>query len=257
MALGRFLLSIFCLALALAGQVRAQTPGDVNEGVALTPDAGSDTMTFSWWGRAGRTYFIQHSEDLMTWDYIPVIESGGDQPLAWGFSATADRSFLRLRYTDIPTDDPFTADFDGDHVGNYDELTFGTDPFDGQLDPDGISRDWKVRFLDGLDAAPGADPDFDGLTNLQEFLYYSDPSDYGNWTLPPTGDSDNNGLADWWEILHFGSLGNDPNQIVAGKGGLTLKEVFDNDLEIGVNDTVGDGIPDSWKITHGLAACRT
>ncbi len=239
--------------LALGQMTLAQTATGPNEGLQLALDSYNEVFTMSWWGRAGRTYFIQHSEDLTTWDYIPVIESGGDQPLQWGFSSNADRFFLRLRYTDIPTDDPFTADFDGDHVGNYDEVTLGTDPFKNVVDPDGLPQDWKLRFLTGLDSAPDADPDLDGLTNLQEYLYYSDPSDYGNWTVPPMGDSDNNGLADWWEFLHFGTLGNDPNLVVAGKDGLTLKEIYDHSLDMTVSSSAGDGIPDSWKVAHGLS----
>ncbi len=54
--------------------------------------------------------------------------------------------------------------------------------------------------------------------------------------------------------MHFWHIGNDPNQVVAGKGGLTLKQIFDGGLDLVASSTVGDGIPDGWKIAYGLDA---
>ena len=98
--------------LALTGIVSAQGPNDPNEGARLT--SGSAGYLFSWWGRAGNTYFIQHSEDLQTWNYFPVIESGSNQVISWGFTLANPKFFLRLKYTNIPNSDPFNDDFDGD-----------------------------------------------------------------------------------------------------------------------------------------------
>jgi hypothetical protein len=36
--------------------------------------------------------------------------------------------------------------------------------------------DWIVSYTNLVDLAPGADPDGDGLTNAEEFLYFLDPS---------------------------------------------------------------------------------
>ncbi len=54
----------------------AQTATDVNEGVRVTVNATTGTQVLSWWGRAGRTYFVQQSYDLITWTYVPVVHSG-------------------------------------------------------------------------------------------------------------------------------------------------------------------------------------
>lgn len=155
----RFLVLLWVLGLAKAAF--GQTVDDPNEGARLTHDSGNN-YSFDWWGRSGRSYFLQHSEDLLLWVYFPdVIESGLGAPLSYGFGVTGpSRYFLRLKYSDIPTGNAATADFDGDGVSNYDELQLGTDPFGGFVDTDGdgISNDLEQQY--GLDpnAAPVADP---------------------------------------------------------------------------------------------------
>ena len=63
---------------------RAQTSTDPNEGSRLTYDSVIGRYAFSWWGQPGRTYFIQHSDELTAWEYLPVIESGTNKVLSWG-----------------------------------------------------------------------------------------------------------------------------------------------------------------------------
>ena len=124
-------------------------------------------------------------------------------------------------------------------------------------DYDGLLDAWEIQYFGSSNAeggGPNDDPDGDGLTNLQEFTYYADPLDFTNRTTNPLGDSDNNELPDWWEIQQFGHLGNNPNLPVVAKGGLTLKQIFDNDLDLTASSTIGDDIPDSWKIANGFNA---
>ena len=161
--------ALLCL-MDLAG---AQSQSSLNEGAKLTKDSTANTYTFSWWGRAGRTYFIQHSEDLHIWEYLPVIEPGAGQTIEWGFTSSAARFFLRLRYSDIPTSDPFAADFDGDGVGNYAELLQGTDPLDSvDTDGDGLPDWWEL--LHGTNPNSN-DSDGDGVSDSQEFVLHRDP----------------------------------------------------------------------------------
>ncbi len=135
------------LALAIAGKTTAleQSALDPNEGTRLQWDAANSIWRFQWWGRAGRTYFIQHTEDLVNWNWVPVIESGDDSVKEWGFTSNADRLFLRLRYTDIPTTDPENDDFDGDGVPNIFEIMNGFNPF-GTTDADnnGMPDEWEL-----------------------------------------------------------------------------------------------------------------
>jgi hypothetical protein len=191
------------LAFALAALALAQSPTDPNEGSQIAADPATGGYNFSWWGRAGRTYFIQQTDDLLTpWLYVPVIESGADSSLAWGFTSTSERFFVRLRYSDIPTANPFAADFDGDRVGNYQELLQGTDPLHWEdSDNDGIADDWEHFYfnLSGGNADPDADSDGDGLSNAEEFAAGTDPN---------SADSDGDGSSDSEEL----AAGTDPNK---------------------------------------------
>ena len=163
-------LLLFLLAFACLGPLaHAQTSTDPNEGSQLSQNATTGVYTFSWWGRAGRTYFIQQSDDLQTWTYLPVIESGAEQVIQWGFTSTQPRFFVRLEYADIPTDDPFDADFDGDGASNWNELLQGTDPLVANLDGNGLPSDWEAFYGIAPGTDPNSMPDGDGLTLLQKY----------------------------------------------------------------------------------------
>jgi hypothetical protein len=147
-----------CGGFALIGSVlalAAPTAGDLNEGTQVSLDSGTGAFTFAWWGRANRTYFIQTSETLTTWTYLPVIETGTDAVIQYGFTSNGTRLFFRLRHTDQTSTDPNMADFDGDGIPNGWELAHGLDP------------------LNASDAAQSsAKP---GFTNLDEFRIGTDP----------------------------------------------------------------------------------
>lgn len=93
----------------------AQSPDDLNEGARVEWDTANSLWRIKWWGKAGRTYFIQHSPDLkLPWQWLRVVEPGNDSVIQGGVTASSGRSFWRLRYSDIPTSDPEGDDFDGD-----------------------------------------------------------------------------------------------------------------------------------------------
>lgn len=179
--------SLSLLALAgMASAIFAQAP---QPQAVLTP--GTDnTWNLDWDGIAGRTYFLQHSEDLVSWQYFPLIESGNDETLGWGFASSADKFFVRLRYTDQPTSNPDFADFDADGLTNWDEIfIYGTDPFNPDSDGDGMPDGFEVQYyLNPSDASDASqDADEDGLTNLQEYDLGTDPNN---------ADSDGDGVWD-------------------------------------------------------------
>jgi hypothetical protein len=115
-------------ALLLAAHASAQSAGQPNEGLTIAA-AGGGAFTLSWWGKAGRTYFLLHSSDLYSWSYFPVIESGSEAIIQWGSSASSPNFFVRLQYTDIPTSNPATDDFNGDGVSNLTEIQNNMSPF--------------------------------------------------------------------------------------------------------------------------------
>ena len=140
--------------LALIGFLHAQGPNDPNEGARLTSGSTTGSYLFSFWARLGNTYFIQHSDDLKTWNYFPVIKSGSDQVISWGFTSLSPKFFLRLRYTNLLTTDPSNADFDGDGVSNYNELLQGTDPLSAAMDANGLPFDWETAHAGTFAAWP-------------------------------------------------------------------------------------------------------
>ena len=178
------------LALMPGASLFAQAATDSNEGSALEWDGTNEIWRFKWWGKSGRTYFIQHSENLLEpWQYVPEIESGDDDVLEWGFTSSSDKFFVRLRYTDKATTDPDNDDFDEDGLSNAQELLLGTDPFNPDTNSDGIS--------DGDSVAAGIDPlnmdwDGDGLSNAAELALGTNP-----WSSDTDGDGVNDG-EDWY-----------------------------------------------------------
>lgn len=154
----RVFLFVMCLVTALSAE--AQTAADLNEGLQVTTGAQAGDFTVSWWGKTGRTYFVQQSFDLMTWQYVPVVMSGAEDVSGLNFSCSETRQFWRLRYTDLSTGgNAETADFDGDGLTNLEEATLGTDPFNPDSDGDGVNDADEVDFnleLSGNDMAEKA-----------------------------------------------------------------------------------------------------
>ena len=53
--------------------LHAQAATDPNEGLRLEWDPANSIHRIKWWGRSNRTYFVQHSDDLRLWLYMPLI----------------------------------------------------------------------------------------------------------------------------------------------------------------------------------------
>jgi YD repeat-containing protein len=114
--------------------------------------------------------------------------------IPYGFTSTADIFFVRVKFTDQPTDDPFNSDFDGDGVSNAAELALGTDPFlKTDTDGDGLFDDWEIAhgFNPTLqdsnqNGVPDGNEDADGdtLNNLDEQSVGGDPA-VNQWTTQP------------------------------------------------------------------------
>ena len=255
------------LAWFMAGvmSAKAQTATDLNEGLQVAVGAQAGDFTLSWWGKTGHTYFIEQSFDLIVWDYVPVIESGADAVCGLNFSCTETRQFWRLRYTDVYTEDAANDDFDYDGLLNQQELTLGLDPLEADTDADGLPDGWEVAHsLDaksdvGVNGAQG-DLDGDGLLNLYEWNFATDPndadtdddtlSDYAELTLystnPSLADSDDDGLDDAAEILIY---------FTNPTSGDTDDDTLSDGAEVHVSltnplskDTDGDGLDDNVEI---------
>ena len=133
------------------------------------------------------------------------------------------------------------GDPDNDGLTNFEEfnakfiLGSSLDPNNPDTDGDGmfdgwemINRvyltelnEWTLNATDPKDAM--TDPDADGLTNLQEFLFGTDPNNI---------DTDNDGLTDFKEVNYYHT---DPNS----------------------NDTDNDKLPDKWEVDYYLNASNS
>ena len=185
--MSRALLALFC-GLALLSGAFSQNPGDpeLPKVLGFTYDPGTNQYTASWSGPMGRTYFFQHSEDLIHWDYFEDVLTGEGVPIEFGFvKPSLGRFFVRLISIVGVTASPLYADQDGDKVPTFLEFAHGTDPLhSGDIDGDHIPDDWESRYEPVLDFGnpndATLDPDGDGFSNLAEYLRNSDPTDFYN-----------------------------------------------------------------------------
>ncbi|MFL9806314.1 hypothetical protein AB6D40_022685 [Vibrio cyclitrophicus] len=155
--------------------------------------------------------------------------------------------------------DPESADTDGDGLFDALEVTLNWDPLvensgnqsaDGDFDGDGLSNVTEVSLGTALNAA---DSDGDGVSDGQETLQGSNPLDQHSST--PQIDTDNDGLYDVHEDLYGWDKG-DPDSPVGGGSGDADNDGLTNqyELEVGtdptVADTDSDGINDVFELTY-------
>jgi hypothetical protein len=140
-----FLAASFLLTALCGLQAQIPQPSPV-----LSPGS-SNSWNLDWDGVSGRTYFLQHSDNLVDWQFFPLIEPGYGNPIPYGFATSAEKCFVRLMYTDVVTSNPYWDDFDGDGISNWDEVNIhGTNPLNSDSDGDGVP--------DGAEASLGTDP---------------------------------------------------------------------------------------------------
>ncbi len=92
-----------------------------------------------WLSVPGRTYLLQVSDDLQTWVYLPIVESGNGNTITyWIEKFENGKIFARLIHNDYFSD-PDQADFDGDGLSSKYEFLIGTDPMKIDTDNDGVN----------------------------------------------------------------------------------------------------------------------
>ena len=114
--------------------------------------------------------------------------------------------------------DPQSSDTDRDGLADGVEMALGTDPANPDTDGDGMNDGWESQHTgfdplsdnaldEDQDNDAGADPDGDGLANVEESAFGTDP---GNQ------DSDGDGVGDGSEVMQ-GSDPNDPDDCASAR----------------------------------------
>ena len=190
---------VFAAVLAASSTASAAvvTVDDPPEKPLLAPEpAVPGALRLSWFGRSGFTYFIQQTRDLsdLSWQYLPIIETGEDASLSYVFGSVPQPAFFaRLRIADQTAEDPLTADFDGDGIGNMHELLHFLDPLDAaDSDGDGFPDDWERFYLGGTATAGSrtADQNGDGITDWEAWLLGLNPTGQASDRNPPQWTAD-------------------------------------------------------------------
>jgi hypothetical protein len=153
------LLPIILAVLAmLTASALAQSPGELNAGSQVVYTGSSDSYSLSWWGVANSTYLIETSDDLVNWSYLPVVESGSDSVIEWGFTSTSSSLFMKLEYISVPANQLSAAVFNG--------------PEDTST---GLPGDWELFYFGTLGVDSTLDPNGEGFTVLQDYENGNNP----------------------------------------------------------------------------------
>jgi hypothetical protein len=138
-----------------AANISPAAPTTTNELLAVVtsasdPDANPITFAYQWQGSVNNAAF----NDL-----------GGQTASNLAAAATVAGDYYRVVIT--PND------------GTTNGAPFTTASVTVPVDADGngINDDWEVQYFGHIGIDPNADPDGDGLSNLQEFLAGTDPTD--------------------------------------------------------------------------------
>jgi len=243
-----FFLLLPLVAVLTAPALHSQSAGDPNEGVRIVPSTTPDHYLFSWWGRQGRFYVIQHSTDLRSaWSHIPAIEPGYGEVAQWGFATNADMFFLRLIYTDDPLTGAFHGDDDGDGIANGVEVLLGYSAVTANGNSDGdllTDRQELALGLDPDDPADAVDADGDGVVDAIERLH--------GLSTSGTTDLDGDSMNDEWELKYYLDLHIDDSGLDPDDDGLTNLQEFNQGTNPRAFDTDGDTLPDGLEVASGL-----
>ncbi|ADE55728.1 hypothetical protein Caka_2713 [Coraliomargarita akajimensis DSM 45221] len=144
-----------CGLYGLVCQLTAASAVSNTGTLKLDRGAGAAGWELSWAADSGTAYFIQESTDLINWHYLPWIEMGSGELLDYSYSSLSGGAFLRLKSVAAETSDPHAEDFDGDGIGNWDELMQQSDPLaTPDLNNNRVPDDWERYWADAVTLFP-------------------------------------------------------------------------------------------------------
>ncbi|MCH8474216.1 MAG: hypothetical protein LAT55_03200 [Opitutales bacterium] len=171
------LFAFLASSTALLATPPPPTADSLNSGLLVHYDDGTESFHLTWWGIDTHYYFIEQTEDLKNWSFVPTVEEGADDPLAMAFQISADRWFWRVRYSNDPESDLLAADYNGIFLSAWDQLQLGYNPFDWvDTDENDLHDAWEMHYFGALGVDSEGDPNNTGLTNADAFVLGADPT---------------------------------------------------------------------------------
>jgi hypothetical protein len=164
-------LALFTLAASLHAQ---PTGNSLNEGMTIEYDSVEESSLLSWWGSQARFYFIQQSEDLTQWTFMPIFEIGADDVISWGFKSNAPKLFFRAAHTSDTNSELMQADYDEDGLSVWREYEEGSHPFNPDTHGDGIFDGIALKL--GLPINPPEIPESDPMDSTQPTISLTSPA---------------------------------------------------------------------------------
>lgn len=194
----RSLLAGLAPALVIASTASAQFTAYPDETIAIAHGPSPSTLALSWFGHAGRAYFLQYTPTLETadsWTFLPFVEPGANATLTYGASAPTGeggRFFARTVVQSSSSTNPAFEDFDGDKVSSMDEIQAGLNPLSSaNTDGDSLPDDWERFYFGSLTHDGSADSDGDGISDADEYAAGRHPNTsivYGTVTYDWAGE---------------------------------------------------------------------
>ncbi len=140
----------------------------------LEYDPVEDSSLLSWWGIEERFYFIQQSEDLVKWTFMPIFEVGSDDIISWGFRSNSHKLFFRAVHTADSDSELMQADYDEDGLTTWRENEEGSHPFNPDTHGDGIFD--GIAFKLGLPITPPEIPEPDPMDSTPPVINLTYPT---------------------------------------------------------------------------------
>lgn len=141
-------------------------------GIAIAAPSSPLTLDEKTTRQLGAIAFLDDASrmDLRADQVAWSVQSGPLSSIDSGGQATADSVYQDTVAVARASYGGFSA------TGRITVVNIGMDDF-GLYSADGIDDSWQVRYFGetGIFSSPASDPDFDGLSNLQEFAFGTDP----------------------------------------------------------------------------------
>ena len=205
---------------------------EVGQTLSLAVEAsGTDSFEYQW-NLNGKPFFGANSKELIIDN---LLES-----MSGEFSVRVANQYGEVVSESATIQVEFLDD-DSDTIGNWIEVTLGTDPNSSDTDQDGLDDAYEINQSKTDPKSP--DSDSDGLTDFVEINETS--------TSATNPDSDSDGLTDGEEVL---SQNQSSNPLLADTDGDGLNDKEERDLSTNPrsSDSDGDGLGDYQEVSNGF-----